>query len=156
MDKAIIGAYERGAIKVRKAVAGLTHEQLTAFPIPGTWSIQQIVLHLMDSELIAANRMKKIIAMDQPLLLAYDESKFAQNLHYHEQSVEDAITIMELHSLQMGRILRRLPKSAFQRKAIHSEVGAITLGEYLGKIVWHIDHHLKFINKKRKMVQKAK
>jgi hypothetical protein len=156
MDAAIIDAYEKGAAKVRPAVAGLTPAQLKAIPVPGTWSIQQIVPHLMDSELIGANRMKKIIAMDLPLLMSYDETRFSQNLHYHEQSVEDALTILELHGRQMARILRQLPESAFSREAIHSEVGKITLGWFVERMIGHTDHHLKFIHKKRKMIEKAK
>ena len=37
---------------------------MLAFPIPGTWSIQQIIMHLMDSDLIASDRMNfaKVIA----------------------------------------------------------------------------------------------
>jgi len=151
----LIEAYEKSGGKVRQSIAGLTAAQLTAFPVPGIWSIQQIVLHLMDSESIGANRMKKIIAMDLPLLMSYDETKFSQRLHYHDQSVEDAVTIIELHNRQMARILRRLPDEAFARKAIHNEIGAVTLGWFMERMVQHTEHHLKFIHDKRKMIQQS-
>ena len=79
-----IDKYEHGPAELRAAVAGLSEEQLKAFVVPGTWSIQQIVIHLSDSELIGADRLKRIIAMDSAVLQSYDETAFSNNLHYHE------------------------------------------------------------------------
>jgi len=47
---------------------------LLAVPVPGTWSLQQIAIHMMDSDLIASDRMKRIASMDKPLLCGYDET----------------------------------------------------------------------------------
>src|SRR5437588_11077478 len=97
MDRSLIDQYENGGEKLRQASRGLTREDLLAVPVPGTWSIQQIVLHLMDSDLIAADRMKRVIAEDNPTLIGFDETKFAKNLHYEEQSAADAATIFDLN-----------------------------------------------------------
>jgi hypothetical protein len=51
---------------------------MRAFPVPGTWSIQQIVLHMMDSDLIASDRMKRVIAEDRPTLIGYNETAFSE------------------------------------------------------------------------------
>jgi uncharacterized damage-inducible protein DinB len=151
-----IDKYEHGPAELRAAVAGLSEEQLKAFVVPGTWSIQQIVIHLSDSELIGADRLKRIIAMDSAVLQSYDETAFSNNLHYHEQSVADALAIMELNARQTARILRKLPAAAFERKGLHTEAGEISLGQMLQRIAGHVDHHLKFVNQKRKLLQTAK
>ena len=69
-----------GGEKLRQAIKGLGREDLTAFPVPGTWSIQQIVIHLMDSDLIGTDRMKRIIAEENPTLVGYDQDKFVASL----------------------------------------------------------------------------
>src|SRR4051812_36930394 len=61
MDRALIELYAAGASEPQRAIRGLSRAQLNSFPIPGTWSIQQIVMHLMDSDLIASYRMKRLI-----------------------------------------------------------------------------------------------
>ena len=66
-----------GGQKLADAVRGLRREDLQAHPVPGKWSIQQVVIHLMDSDLVTTDRMKRVIAEDNPTLLAYDEEKFA-------------------------------------------------------------------------------
>jgi uncharacterized damage-inducible protein DinB len=152
MNSALIDAYEHSVQKVRAAVAGLAPEKMKAFPIPGTWSIHQIVIHVVDSDLVGADRMKRIIAMDNPPLSSYDETLFTQRLAYHEQSIDDALETMRLNSRQMGRVLKALPESALARKGIHSQEGELTLKQMLERMIKHVDHHLKFIVDKRKLV----
>jgi uncharacterized damage-inducible protein DinB len=155
VDSSMIEQFERGGEKLRQAVAGLSREDLTAFPVPGTWSIQQIVIHLMDSELIGIDRMKRVAAEENPLLIGYDETKFSQRLFYDQQSVESALTMIDLSRREFAKVLRKLPAEAFARTGIHNEVGKVTLGELVKKYVHHLDHHLKFIAEKRAKLGKA-
>ena len=67
MDRAMIERYAAGADVPAAAIRGLTRDELNAFPVPGTWSIQQIVLHLMDSDLIGSDRMKRVAAEENPV-----------------------------------------------------------------------------------------
>ncbi len=66
MDRKVIEAYAAEAPELAKSIAGFSREQMLAFPVPGTWSIQQIVLHIVDTDLVIADRMKRVIAEDNP------------------------------------------------------------------------------------------
>lgn len=149
MNRRLIDDFAAGGSRLRAAVAGLTDEQLKRRPADGSWSIQQIVIHLCDSDLVASDRMKRVIAEERPLLLGYDESKFAERLHCDEQSVEDALTLFEVNRRQMARVLRALPDEAFERWGVHNERGKVTLLELLQGYTGHLEHHLRFIEKKR-------
>jgi uncharacterized damage-inducible protein DinB len=152
VSKALIAEFENGHRQLRTAIAGLTPEQMKAFPVPGTWSIHQIVIHVADSDIIGADRMQRIIAMDNPILQAYDETQFTKNLHYHEQSIDDALMMMELNGRQMARVLRCLPESAFARTGNHTEAGHISLTQMLQRCVNHVPHHVKFIQQKHALL----
>jgi len=154
MNRDLIEQYTRGGEKLRLAIKGLTHDDLIAFPIPGKWSVLQVVIHLQDSDLIAADRMKRVIAEDNPSLIGYDETMFAQNLAYHEQSADDAVALFDLNRKQFARVLRTLDDSAWTRVGTHSERGVLTLGHLLADYVNHLEHHLKFIHEKRKAMGK--
>lgn len=147
-----IDRYAAGAEVPGKAVAGLTGEQLRAFPVPGTWSIQQIIAHLADSDLIAAYRMKRIIAEDKPKLDVWDENAFVAKLGYHDLPVHEVCEIFRLNRVLLAQILRRLPEAAFDRAAEHPEIGALTLGQILRCYVHHVDHHMTFLKKKRELL----
>ena len=97
---------------------------------------------------------KRVIATDNPSLLAWDENKFAENLNYEEQSAEDAAKVVELTRRQVAKILRKLPDSALSRTGQHSEVGPMTLQAVVEKAVSHMDHHLTFIYNKRERLGK--
>jgi hypothetical protein len=154
----LLERYERAPEKLREALAGLGRKELNWKPPKnagiGLWSIHEIVIHLMDSDLIGIDRMKRIAAEDNPLLIGYNETKFAHTLHYHDQSIEHALTILELARKQFARVLRKLPPSAFERTGIHNEVGKVTLGKQVEKYQEHFEYHLGFIEKKRRKLGK--
>lgn len=153
MDRSTIEQYASGGTKLRGAIAGLTREQLTSFPIPGTWSIAQIVVHLWDSDAAATHRMKRIAAEETPLIIAYDETAFAKSLHYHEMDLGRVCTLFELNREHTAEMLRRLPDEAFERKGVHNQRGVITLGGLVRGYVEHLEHHLRFVERKRGMVR---
>lgn len=154
MDRSLIDQYEKGGDALRMAVRGLERQDLLAYPVPGTWSIQEIVIHLTDSDLISADRMKRIIAEDNPTLIGFDETRFTKNLFYNEQSVEDAVTIFELNRRNFARVLKKLPDAAFDRIGTHNERGAVTLANLLAGSVKHLKHHMEFIVSKREKLGK--
>jgi uncharacterized damage-inducible protein DinB len=154
MNKETIDRYERGGEILRDAVAGLSRDQLLAHPVPGTWSIQEIVIHLMDSDLIAIDRMKRMIAMEDPQLIGYDEAAFSKKLAYDQQSAADAVTILDLSYRNFAKVLRTLPADAWSRRGNHNERGPVTLGDYLQSMNKHMDHHLAFVKEKRAMVER--
>ena len=153
MDPKLIEHYAAGGEKLALAIRGLTREDLVALPSAdanvGRWSIQQVVIHCMDSDLIATDRLKRMIAEDNPTLIGYDENRFVQNLIPDAQPAELAVQVVDLNRKVFAEVLRRLPESAWSRKGTHNERGAITAGGYLKSTVEHLDHHLNFIHKKR-------
>ena len=65
----LIAAYEQGVEELRSAVAGMTVAQLCSRPVAGKWSTLEVVCHLADCEQFFADRMKRTVAMERPLLL---------------------------------------------------------------------------------------
>jgi hypothetical protein len=153
MNQELIEKYSAGGEQLSMAIRGLTRDDLLALPPAdanlGKWSIQQVVLHIMDSDLIATDRIKRMIAEDNPTLIGYDENKFVQNLFYNEQPAELAVQIVDLNRKLFANVLRKLPDASLQRKGNHNERGPLTVGKYIQSTVDHLEHHLKFIHAKR-------
>jgi uncharacterized damage-inducible protein DinB len=145
-----IGSYLEGPKLLRKAVAGMTREQLVARPVPGKWSTLEVVCHLVDFEPIYADRMKRVLAEDRPTLLSGDPDKFAAALCYHDRDLEEELKILEATRGQMGKILRKCKPEDFARVGMHTEAGARSLEQLLASITDHIPHHIPFIESKRR------
>ena len=154
MDRTLIERYIAGAAVPAGALRGLTPQDLNAFPVSGTWSIQQVILHLMDSDLIGADRMKRVIAEESPTLLAYDETAFSKRLYYETLDPALACELFRLNRLLTGAILRKLPDETFARAGTHSERGRETLADLVEGYTDHLDHHMKFIKEKRRALGK--
>ena len=152
-DRSWIDKFEAGGDHVAQAIRGLTRDDLLAAPPAGEnigkWTIQQVVLHLADSEEVHADRMKRVIAEENPTLLAFDENKWQANLYVNEQSAEDAAKLIEVTRKLMVAILRKLPDAAFERSGMHTERGKVTLSDLIIGSAKHLEHHVKFIHAKR-------
>ncbi|MCC7387367.1 MAG: DinB family protein [Phycisphaerales bacterium] len=152
MDRTLIDRYEAGADTPARALAGLTPAQLDAHPVPGTWSIRQIVVHLLESELAAVHRMRRIAGEERPLLISYDESALASKLLYEREDLRAVTDLFAGVRRWHGAWLRRLPDSAFERQGVHNQRGLVELGEMVGMYIEHLDHHMKFVEQKRRLV----
>jgi hypothetical protein len=136
-------------------VAGLSHEQLIARPIPGKWSTLEVICHLADFEIVGADRIKRVIAENEPTLFDGDEKVFAARLSYHQRNAEEEVLLIELIRKQVARILRTLNPEDFQRRGIHLGVGPMTLEGFVQVRINHIAHHVRFIEEKRKALALA-
>jgi hypothetical protein len=147
-----IDSYLQGVQILKQAVAGLSREQALARPIPGKWSTLEVVCHLADFDVVYADRMKRVIAEDRPLLPSADENRYAAALAYQDRDLDEELTIVAHTRGQMARILRTLPEAAWKRQGVYRHQGKDeerTLERWVSIITPHIAHHAKFIHEKR-------
>src|SRR5260370_9512288 len=141
----MIAAYLDGTVQLGKAVAGMTSEQLKARPVAGKWSTLEVVCHLADFDPILADRMKRVLAEDNPSLIGADEKRFAAALGYHDRDAEEELTLIDKTRSQMARILRGVPPAARQPVGSHNERGPLTLEQLLRTGINHIPHHVQLL-----------
>jgi uncharacterized damage-inducible protein DinB len=145
----LISAYEKGVEELRVAVAGMTVEQLRSRPVPGKWSTLEVVCHIADCEQFFADRLKRTVAMDRPLLLGADGFRYPEPLHYQEHDLDEELDLVAATRRQTARTLRLVAPDAWQRTAVHSETGLVTLRQLLLHAINHLRHHLRFVAEKR-------
>ena len=163
MSRSLVDEYEKGADKLALAIRGLEREDMLfrppadaikSNPKLGQWSIHEVAIHVADAEMAFADRMKRIIAEDDPKLLGWSEQRFIERLFYTDQSAEDAGLLVEIIRRQMTRILRKLSDADFAKTGTHSERGQQTLSDIVQGAINHVDNHVKFIHEKRKWMGK--
>jgi uncharacterized damage-inducible protein DinB len=145
----LVERYRAGGALLRDAIADLTHEQLLAHPIAGKMSAQEVVCHVADCEQFLADRMKRTVAMERPLLVGADGWLYPAALHYAERDVALDLALVDATRAQMAADLERLAPEAWERAAVHSETGLATLRQILLHTVRHLEHHVGTIKEKR-------
>jgi hypothetical protein len=155
MDRSKIEAYVAGGTELVRAYGGLNQSHLHAVPADGSWSLHQIAIHMMDSDLIGADRMKRIACMDNPLLCGYDETAFIKLPGQDQIDALAACEMFQKNRSMMAMILRALPDQAYTRTGIHTESGKVSLLQMLDKYIEHLRHHLVFVAKKRRNLENS-
>ena len=145
----LIDRYASGGAVLVYAVSNLTSEQEQARPGPGAWSIAELAAHLVDSDVLAGDRMKFVIAQPDPILVGMDETAWISRLRSAEMPVSEAVNLFAANRHWMARVLRGCPESDFARAGQHTERGRMTLAELVTTYANHLDHHLKFLYAKR-------
>lgn len=144
-----IDRYESLAGAMHRWIDGLSPADLDAHPVPGTWSMRELLLHMLDSDLVYGHRMRKIAAEKRPLLMGYDETLFAQTPALQAGDPKGLATIFELHRKWIAAFLRALPEDAWTRDGVHSERGMVTISKLVATMIEHVFHHEKFAAAKR-------
>jgi uncharacterized damage-inducible protein DinB len=145
----VIDRFEDGGPILVQAASGLSPEQWREHPIPGTWSVAELVAHVLDCDLVFAERMKRIIAEDSPTLQDFDENAWIARLGSGDIPVDEAVALFAANRRWMVRLLRAQDEAAFARAGTHTVKGRQTLAEVLVYATNHLDHHLKFLYAKR-------
>ena len=145
----LIHVYRSGPEHLRELVSDMTREQLSERPVPGKMSTMEVVCHVVDADQFLADRMKRTIATDKPLLLGVNGMLYLEALHYHERDLQLQLSLLDVTRWQMAEDLDRLEDIAWSREAVHSESGLVTLRQLLWHAIRHLECHGDTIAEKR-------
>jgi len=87
----LLERYRRGPELLAVVLTGVFGEEEDFTPAPGKWSIRQIVAHLADSELVAAERFRRVIAEDDPILAGFDQEAWVRNLDHPRRKPKQSL-----------------------------------------------------------------
>jgi hypothetical protein len=145
----VIDRFALGPELLSYAAQGLTAEQEQDRPGPGAWSIAELVAHMVDSDAVGIDRMKRVIAEENPTLQAYDQDAWIARLDSQSMPVAEGVALFAANRTWMTRILRKCTEDDFARSGLHTEDGPKTLAKLVVGYIGHLDYHLKFLYAKR-------
>ena len=154
MKEELTHAYEKATHILSYATSNLKREDLLATPGPGLWSLTEVILHIVDCDLVFSDRIKRVIAEENPTLMAFDENKWKENLAYKPENVSASVRLFSANREYIAQILNSISEQDLQRTGIHSQAGTLTLQQLIEKANWHFDHHVKFLYGKRANIGK--
>jgi uncharacterized damage-inducible protein DinB len=149
MSAELIGRYAAGSELLEYAAQGINDEQAHARPGPGAWSLAELFAHMADSDVVGADRIKRVLAEPEPTLLAYDENAWIDRLASDAMPIADSVALFVASRRFVTRILERCTPDDLRRAGTHTETGRKTLADLLSGYVNHLDHHLRFLYAKR-------
>ena len=145
----LIARYLTGPALLRDTVAGMDTAQLHARPVPGKMSTQEVVDHIVDSDRSMAERMRRTIAGDEPLIMGVKGVGRPEPPHHAERELALDLQLLQTMREQMAEDLRPLASEVWKRIAMRREDTLVTLRQLLLHTVRHLEHHVATIEEKR-------
>ena len=151
--KYLVQSYAVGHSLLLEALAGLSEEELNFKPAPEKWSIKEVIIHVSDGELVAVDRMKRVIAEDNPLFFKFDPDLWSGRLHYGALDMQMHLDIFKGLRLSMVSVLNEIQTAEWDRAGVHNIAGKQTLRDIVVMFTGHIDRHILQINRNKQAYQ---
>src|SRR5512136_997757 len=143
----LIEKYKDGHRVVTEALKGLKDRDFD-IRLPGKWSIREIVHHLADSEMLAAVRLRRLVAEDRPGIRALDVGGYVRRLFY-DRPPQTSLELFRVVRASTAEILERMTDADWAREGVHSETGRFTAEKWLEVFSQHADTHAEQIQRTR-------
>jgi hypothetical protein len=143
-----IEQYGRGFSLLEAALADVPREAWSFKPSPDDWSVHEIIVHMGDSESMAALRARKLIVEPGSTLMGYEEARWAGALNYLDQDVDVSLGIIKNARLSTYRLLKAQPDEVFAHSVKHQEYSEpYTFDKWLDIYARHIPDHIEQLQK---------
>jgi hypothetical protein len=115
-------------------------------PDPDEWSVHEIVCHCADAEMIAATRIRRLLADPEPRITAFDQDIWAGNLPYTTLSPDTAFMVIEATRAWTSPLLDEMSEGQWSRPGLHSVAGAWSADDWLQAFGPHLQGHVEQIH----------
>ena len=139
---ALIQRYAEGPALLEATFARIPAAARQWRPAPGKWSAHEVIVHCADSEVNAYARIRYVIAEAEPLVVGYDQDRWATRFDYHSQSLELALATVRAVRASTVPLLRQLTEADWQKAGRHTEhSGPYTAETWLQAYGEHLEVH---------------
>jgi uncharacterized damage-inducible protein DinB len=136
--------------KLERAVHGLSAARLRRRPARGKWSIEEIVGHLLDTEVVYGYRIRMALAQSGRPIQAYDQARWTEVFRGRRESVPKLLARIRLLREVNLALVTGVPRAWWSRYGMHSERGKETVRRTLELVAGHDRNHLDQIKAIRK------
>lgn len=112
-------------------------------PAPGKWSVREILIHLADSEIAFAFRLRQAAAEEHHTIQPFDQDKWSAS--YAAYDLAAALDLFASLRRWNLRLLGVLPAAVFDRLVTHPERGTMPFRALVETMAGHDLNHLRQI-----------
>ena len=144
-----IDNYVQTAIKIRNSVEGVSEQLLTWNPGPGKWSIQEIVGHLMDSNITNTYRIRKIISEPVTPIVTFAHEEWVVQQQFNETPLTEILEAYDALTRYNALLLQKLSEEQWLKYGLKNEE-QITIAHIIDKFICnHVEKHMGQIERNK-------
>ena len=130
------------AKKLAKLIKGVPAGKLKKRPAPDKWSVQEILAHLADTEIVGSWRMRAILGAPGTPIQAFDQDAWVTATHYSKR--DPRVSVEQFRVLREANLAmyKSLQPEQWKHHGIHSERGEETIQHIVRMFAGHDLNHI--------------
>jgi hypothetical protein len=135
------------AKKLERLIKGVPASKLRKRPAPGKWSVNEILAHLSETEIVGGFRMRLILGAPGTPIVAFDQDAWVISGHYEKRDARQSLE--QFRVLREGnlRLLKSLTPEQWKHYGMHSERGQETIERIAGMFAGHDLNHIEQVER---------
>ena len=114
-------------------------------PALNKWSINEIIAHLAEGEIVGAFRLRFILGSPGAAILAFDQDKWVTAGHYDQRDPRKSLEQFRVLREANLALLKSLTSTQWKLHGIHSERGRESIEQMVRMFAGHDINHLRQI-----------
>ncbi|MFD2570960.1 DinB family protein [Spirosoma soli] len=138
----MIGLQETAPARYQKLLAGRSDEDLARTYREGSWTVQQLVHHIADIQLLNFLRLKKALTEDDYVITLVQMNDWAKTPDATTAPIDDSLLMFDGITRRFVYLWRTLDEQTQTKTYYHpSRQINLSLKQFLYMATWHVVHH---------------
>jgi DinB superfamily len=133
------------AKKLERLIKGVPTAKLRKRPAPDKWSVNEILAHLADAEIVAGFRMRLILGAPGVPVAAFDQDSWVTSGHYAKRDPRQSLEQFRVVREANLALLKSLTPEQWKHYGMHSERGQESIEHMVRMFAGHDVNHLRQI-----------
>ena len=133
------------ANKLDRLIKGVSTSKLHKRPADDRWSVNEILAHLGDAEIVIGFRMRLILGAPGTPIAAFDQDAWVISGHYEKRDPRKSVEQFRVLRKANLALLKSLTPEQWKHYGMHSERGQETIEHIVRMIAGHDVNHLQQI-----------
>jgi hypothetical protein len=142
-----VQAYLQAYDQIEQEVEGLSEEQLKWKAAPESWSVTEVLTHLVDHSIIVSFRIREILAGSEVRLPIFNQDAWVSGQHANQGDAKDILiaarALVQYNSLLFGR----LTDEEWSKTGINFKGEPVAIAAIVPAFVAHVQNHLAQIRR---------
>jgi DinB family protein len=130
------------ANKIERLMKGATPSKLRKRPVPDKWSVNEILAHMAETEIVGGFRMRMILGAPGTPIPAFDQDAWVVSGHYEKRDPRKSLEQFRVLREANLALLKSLKPDQWKHYGIHSERGQETIEQVTKMFAGHDLNHI--------------
>ncbi|MFF2887243.1 DinB family protein [Paenibacillus sp. NPDC057967] len=137
-----IEAYLHTHEQLSKAIGGLAEEQLKWKAAPESWSVTEVIAHLVDHSIVIAFRLREILSDSTVRLPAFSQDAWVAGQRANDGNVHESLKLFQSLLEYNSGIFNRLTPEDWEKTGVNAKGDTVALPLIVKSFIAHVQNHL--------------